>query len=426
MSKILFANYAHEDQTLVMPVLAKLKAMGLTVRSGGAGEEKLAGVSCIISFATPSAPSSRSYKKVIGAAIRLGLPQITIPVDDSGQLRELFAVDDALGLLLRERYDTEALAERVAMIRREAANPQTVAEAETAAAVSKAGESTGQAQAASEKPQTGAQAHGASNVPAASGDGESAPAAASGLSGTSGGTLAEGKASLKSPAPSAEAEALKTSSQLTREACYEEGMRYLTGDGCEIDEAKAFEILKMAASKGHVEAQYQLSICYDKGQGTRRSISEAAKWCEMAAYGGHVQAQSEIGYCYEYGQGVVRNIREAVRWYRIAAEQGNIHAANNLAFCYQKGRGVTRDMDEAIRLYQLAADGGHSSAQYNLGFCYWYGEGIETDKEKAIALFKASADLGNAKAVQMLKILGQHAYLKKDRTAAEDDADQTA
>ena len=237
--------------------------------------------------------------------------------------------------------------------------------------------------------------------------------------------LAEDHAVAEKIAAHAEAEAAaggeeEQAQSNERNAFYQQGLRFLKGDGCEKDDAKAFDYFKQAANQGMVLAQYQLSICYAGGIGVKQDINEAARWCEMAAYGGHLKAQEEIGYCYETGYGVTRNMREAIRWYRIAAEQGSSDARNNLAYCYQKGKGVSRDIKKAIMLYTQAAEQGHASAQFNLGFIFWYGEGIDSDRERAITLFEASEANGNQRAANMMKVIRQLGYVKKEKEKARD------
>lgn len=356
MGKYIYINYAYEDQQQVMAIIRRMQGAGLQVCYGNISEEKVAGSICIIHFCTEASRTSKSYRKMMNYALKHEIDSMLFHLEKGSLVSDVDVQLDAVYALFKYKYQTAGID----------CEMQPVTEDQT------------------EKQEN------LTDMP----------------------LKKEQKEADEDQAETAKTK-LEESAEPTKEEYFAIGKRWLTGEGCDVDEKKAFECFRQAANQGHIEAQYQLSICYDRGQGVRRSITEAAKWCQMAAYGGHAQAQSEIGYCYEYGQGVVRNIKEAVRWYEIASEQGNIEAKNNLAFCYQKGKGGPKRVADAIRLYQEAAEAGHASAQYNLGFCYWYGEGIETDKAKAIELFRQSAANGNAKAGQMLKILNQHAYLRK-------------
>lgn len=388
MEKYIYINYAYEDQDQVMKIIRQLQASGMKVQYGNGSEEKVAGSACVIHFCTEASRTSRSYRKIMNYTLKHEVDCMLFRLDDQSIASDVEMQLDALHALFKYKFrQAGAAAETTEAKGRNEETADTVTDTakpeiteQPAAAEETKPEITEQSAAAEEK--------------TAEVSGQPVSAEAEIVDAVQTEAMPEVK---KLPA---------------KEALYAEGQRWLTGDGCDVDVERAVACFRQAASQGHAEAQYQLSVCYDKGIGVRRSISEAAKWCQMAAYGGHVQAQTEIGYCYEYGQGVVRNIKEAVRWYEIASDQGSIEAKNNLAFCYQKGRGVIKNVQKAIQLYQEAADAGHASAQYNLGFCYWYGEGIRADKPKAIELFRQSADNGNAKAVQMLKILNQHAYVR--------------
>lgn len=410
MEKYIYINYAYEDQAQVMGIIRQLQAEGMKVCYGNGNEERVSGSLCVIHFCTAASHTSKTYRKIMNYTLKHEMDSMLFHLGESGIVSDVEAQLDVLHTLFKYKYRTAGIqsaenqAEKeiepdadtvqkmyVDVSGEDAAQKEPDDAAETAIA--------GKASADVAEPDTARKAF------ADAAETDNVPAETGGIPGDVQTQQNDTVVEEKKPVEPAERPVTQ------KEALYLEGKRWLTGDGCDVDEKKAFVCFKQAANQGHTEAQYQLSICYDRGMGVRRSITEAAKWCQMAAYGGHAQAQSEIGYCYEYGQGVVRNIKEAVRWYQIASEQGNIEAKNNLAFCYQKGKGVLKNVDEAIRLYQEAADAGHASAQYNLGFCYWYGEGIESDKKKAIKLFQQSAANGNAKASQMLKILNQRAFL---------------
>ena len=62
----------------------------------------------------------------------------------------------------------------------------------------------------------------------------------------------------------------------------------------------------------------------------------------LAAERGHVEAQYYLGIMYQWGRCVERNGAEAVPWYRRAAEQGHVLAQNRLAGAYYAGRDFVR------------------------------------------------------------------------------------
>jgi DNA-binding NtrC family response regulator len=102
-------------------------------------------------------------------------------------------------------------------------------------------------------------------------------------------------------------------------------------------------------------------------KGLPHNYAEAVKWFRMAAERGHAQAQWHLGVCHADGLGVAQDEAEAVKWYLMAAEQGLAEAQNDLGVCYHNGQGVPRDYAEAAKWYRKAAEQGNNAAQSNLG-----------------------------------------------------------
>ena len=122
--------------------------------------------------------------------------------------------------------------------------------------------------------------------------------------------------------------------------------------------------LKMASSRGHIEAQYRLGLMYSKGQGLVRSFNKMFYWLHQAAEAGHVNAQSKLGVLYFNGSGTKVDYAESVYWYQLAANQGHSGAMSNLASMYEHGYGVTRDLKKAMILYR-SADTSWAKLQFN-------------------------------------------------------------
>ena len=83
-----------------------------------------------------------------------------------------------------------------------------------------------------------------------------------------------------------------------------------------------FQLLKIAAEQGYVDAQYNLGVCYYNGEGAKQDYNEAFRWFKAAAEQGNYIAQSFLGLCYEYGNGVLQNYKEAYYWYLISYRNG--------------------------------------------------------------------------------------------------------
>lgn len=106
------------------------------------------------------------------------------------------------------------------------------------------------------------------------------------------------------------------------------------------------------AQAGDPDAQFRLATAYDWGRGAPRNGTEAMKWYRMAAERGHAEAQNSVG----SGLQAAERYGEALPWYQRAAEQNHALAINNLAYLYDLGLGVKQNRQKAYELYSRAAD----------------------------------------------------------------------
>jgi TPR repeat protein len=172
---------------------------------------------------------------------------------------------------------------------------------------------------------------------------------------------------------------------------FDRGGMYYMGRGVAQDYAEAAKWFRLAADRGHVEAQGSLGWMYAKGQGVAQDIVEAAKWFRLAADQGDAAARFNLGLMYFRGQGVAQDAVEAVKWLRLAADQGHVGAQVILGGVYTMGEGVAQDFAEAAKWLRLAADQGDAEAQNMLGMMYAEGQGVAPDRIVAYALFDLSA-----------------------------------
>lgn len=84
--------------------------------------------------------------------------------------------------------------------------------------------------------------------------------------------------------------------------------------------------LYTAAEQGNREAQYQLGLKYLTGDGVPRSLVQAAQWFHSAAELGQMDAQYQLSLRYERGEGVPQNSQQAWQWLMNAAESGQPEA----------------------------------------------------------------------------------------------------
>ena len=106
------------------------------------------------------------------------------------------------------------------------------------------------------------------------------------------------------------------------EVQFNEGVKYMTGDGVPQDNAKAVAWYRKAADGGHALAQGQLGVMYMTGKGVPQDNAEAVTWYRKAADGGHALAQFMLGAMYAEGKGVPQDNNEtAYMWFNLAASR---------------------------------------------------------------------------------------------------------
>ena len=81
------------------------------------------------------------------------------------------------------------------------------------------------------------------------------------------------------------------------------------------------------AEAGDINAQFLVGSAYDLGKGAPHDSNEAMKWYRMAAERGHAEAQNSMGSVLQ----AEKRYEEALPWYEMASSQGHALATNNLA-----------------------------------------------------------------------------------------------
>jgi len=202
------------------------------------------------------------------------------------------------------------------------------------------------------------------------------------------------------------------------EAQYLLGLWYYSGQGGQVDYAKAAEWFSKSAEQGDAQAQYMLSISYGTGRGVPEDVTKADEWLRKSAAQGHAEAkdflakreaaekrkkaEEEDKYAKKnddmmlFAAGIVNalkngNYAEAVKWARLGAEQGDSSCQCNLGEWYLIGRGVPQDYAKAAEWFEKAAGQGDIKAKYELGRLYFTGQGVPQDYEKAVVLLKYAA-----------------------------------
>jgi TPR repeat protein len=176
------------------------------------------------------------------------------------------------------------------------------------------------------------------------------------------------------------------------EGWYLTGRKYFLGKGVPEDCAEAVKWYRMAAERGHADAQRILGMIYKNGDYLEKDYTEAVKWYRKAAEQGKTVAQYELGDCFECGYGVPQDDAEAAKWYRKAAEQGHSVAQCNLGQRYADGQGVPKDEAEAVKWFRRAAEKNSLRGLYALVHCYLSGRGVAKDAVEAYKWFLVAAE----------------------------------
>ena len=104
---------------------------------------------------------------------------------------------------------------------------------------------------------------------------------------------------------------------------YIEATIYAHGDpslGIQPDPAKAAELFRFAAERGHALAQAQLAQMYHSGEGVvAQDGTEATKWYRLAAEQGDLDSQLALGMMHAEGELVAQDFVKALKWVNIAA-----------------------------------------------------------------------------------------------------------
>ena len=188
-------------------------------------------------------------------------------------------------------------------------------------------------------------------------------------------------------------------------ALYNLGLKYATGEGVQLDLARAIACYRESAENGYARAQVNLGCMYVTGQGTSKNSAEALKWFQNAAAQGMDKAKYNLGLIYLRGEGVERDNVIAAKWFCEAAEQGLADAQLNLGLLYEGEPSLSHGPEESAKLYRWAAEQGIAVAQANLGRLYAAGLGLaknyfEAYKWITIALDRGGLDAPSVRAIR--------------------------
>ena len=138
------------------------------------------------------------------------------------------------------------------------------------------------------------------------------------------------------------------------------------GRGVECDPARAAQLFREAAEKGHCAAWVRWGLKLIEGRDVELDLVAGEGWLRKAAHAGSPEAAALVGDLYVRSGPLPPNYTEAAMWYRRAAEAGHPAAARALGSLYLMGAGVPKDDEEAARWLRLAAAVGDAKSQVDL------------------------------------------------------------
>ena len=185
---------------------------------------------------------------------------------------------------------------------------------------------------------------------------------------------------------------------------YRDGMRYLDGDGVQLDNTKARQNFERAAAQGHAGAMNRLGLIHKDGAGVVQSYVTARQWFERAIALGETNAMTNLGVLHQEGHGVPQDYAKALQWYEKAAALGHEVAMENIADLYREGHGVKPDHAMALAWYRKAAAAGLASSSNWIGRYYQEGWGVTADLAASRSWYVKAAEAGNEEGMWNLAI----------------------
>lgn len=170
------------------------------------------------------------------------------------------------------------------------------------------------------------------------------------------------------------------------------GNMYGSGTGVKLDVKQAIHWYEKAIALGNIDAMNYLGLIYRDGlDKDKTDYIKAFNLFKLASSRGSDKAYFNLGDMYQNGLGVMVSYNKAIDYYIKAAKMGNVYAMNNLGVIYAKGLGVTQDYHESFNWYMQAANQNDANAQCNLGIFYYDGIGVTknyTEAKKWLILAK--------------------------------------
>ena len=184
-------------------------------------------------------------------------------------------------------------------------------------------------------------------------------------------------------------------------AYFQLGLCNYYGNGCEVNDEKAYHYFQMASDYEQDRALHFIGRCLFFGEGVEKNYREAAIYFEKSLEGNSF-SHFYLGECCRNGDGRKMDKGRAFELYLWAAEQNNAKAQMAVGRAFYYGEGVDEDDNEAVKWLSLAAKEDEPEALYMLGESYLKGNGVNINEQQALELLRRSAHLGNDDAENLL------------------------
>lgn len=158
------------------------------------------------------------------------------------------------------------------------------------------------------------------------------------------------------PRPAPDLAALKRrAEQGDRDAWFELGAEYITGEHLPQDFKRAADCFEKAAQAGLPEAAFNLGVCFQNGDGRPQDPKQRLRWFAMAAEGGHGQATYFLALAYRQGEHLPQDFVASNALMMLAQKRGvpEAHAAGIMAGSTSESFALAQQLDEPGRLVAL-------------------------------------------------------------------------
>jgi len=145
----------------------------------------------------------------------------------------------------------------------------------------------------------------------------------------------------------------------------------------------------------HKVSCFQLGLMYQEGLGCEKNVEKRNEYMLKAAELGESDGYLKLGFYYYTGNGCEQDFGKALEYFTKASEMNNAQATYNIGVMYEHGQGVARDPRKKFEYYLKAAQLDHPEGLLNAGFVYYQGELVPKDLKKAYLMFERVIEVGD-------------------------------